>query len=103
MLPASVAIEAYSVLTRLPHPHRVPGPIAAGLLDRTFPLDRRAALDAAYLVDMPARCAAVGIEGGAVYDAVVAATAVAHAATLVSRDQRAARTYQAMGASVELL
>lgn len=102
-LPTAVAIEAYSVLTRLPHPHRVPGPIAAELLDRTFPSNRRVALDPADLVDMPSRCAAAGIEGGAVYDAVIAATAVAHEATLVSRDRRAALTYQVIGASVEML
>lgn len=102
-LPIAVAIEAYSVLTRLPHPHRIPGPIAAELLDRTFPTDRRLAPDPDHLVDMPARCAAAGVEGGAVYDAVIAATAVAHGATLVSRDRRAARTYEVIGASVEML
>jgi predicted nucleic acid-binding protein len=38
------------------------------------------------------------IVGGAVYDALVAATARQEGATLVSLDRRAARTYGALGA-----
>jgi predicted nucleic acid-binding protein len=49
------------------------------------------------------RCAQNGLIGGAVYDALVAATAQEAGAQLVSRDRRAARTYEAMGAEYELL
>jgi predicted nucleic acid-binding protein len=41
--------------------------------------------------------------GGAIYDALVAATAQEAGARLVSRDRRAARTYEAIGARYELI
>lgn len=44
-----------------------------------------------------------GIDGGAVYDALVAATARAHGATLTSADRRARPTYSALGVSVAWL
>lgn len=45
----------------------------------------------------------LGIGGGAVYDALVAAVAIEQGLPLVSRDQRALPTYQAMGADLVLL
>jgi predicted nucleic acid-binding protein len=41
-----------------------------------------------------------GIRGGALYDALIAATAVHHEHTLVSADRRAAPVYSALGACV---
>lgn len=49
-----------------------------------------------------AELTAAGLGGGAVYDAVVAATARDHGATLLSRDRRAARVYDALGVRYEL-
>jgi predicted nucleic acid-binding protein len=46
---------------------------------------------------------AEGITGGAVYDAVVAATALEAGATLLTLDQRAVLTYRAVGVAYELL
>ncbi|KJE22601.1 hypothetical protein FF36_03131 [Frankia torreyi] len=43
------------------------------------------------------------ILGGPAYDALIAFTATEHDATLLSLDQRAAVTYEAVGASVEQL
>lgn len=43
------------------------------------------------------------ITGGAVYDALVAATASEAGATLLSLDRRAVRTYEAIGATFELV
>lgn len=45
----------------------------------------------------------LGIGGGAVYDALVAAAAIEHGLPLVSRDQRALQTYQTMGAELVLM
>ncbi|MDP2624367.1 MAG: PIN domain-containing protein, partial [Actinomycetota bacterium] len=102
-LPAQVAVEAYSVLTRLPHPHRVPGPIAAQYLDRAFPPTTRLPVPRDIHAALPGRCAGLGIEGGSVYDALVAAIAVEHDAVLVSRDVRAAPTYRLIGATVRMI
>jgi predicted nucleic acid-binding protein len=44
-----------------------------------------------------------GILGGAIYDALIAATALEADARLLSRDERAARTYEAMGIRFELV
>ncbi|GAB3459611.1 hypothetical protein GCM10027436_66190 [Actinophytocola sediminis] len=43
------------------------------------------------------------ILGGSTYDALIAFTAAEHEATLMSLDQRAAATYEAVGAKVEHL
>ena len=49
------------------------------------------------------RLVELGISGGAAYDALVAATARAAGATLVSCDRRAARTYERLGADFRLI
>lgn len=102
VVPAQVAIEAYAVLTRLPAPHRVPAAIVAEYLERVFPSGRRLAASPGVQAALPERCAALGIDGGAVYDALIAAIAVDHGATLVTRDHRALATYRAMGTTVRL-
>ena len=45
----------------------------------------------------------MGVSGGAVYDALVAAAAAHHRLPLVSRDRRAAETYRAFDVEVEIL
>lgn len=40
-----------------------------------------------------------GLSGGSVYDAIIAATAAEHGMTLLTRDGRARRSYDAVGAS----
>jgi len=101
-LVAHCALEAYSVLTRLPSPHRVTGQLAQAFIAEAFPGPPLSLPpeDHSVLLEL---VAGRGIEGGAVYDAVVAATAVHAGATLVSRDRRALRTYEAVGARVELV
>ncbi len=56
----------------------------------------------AYLATLR-RCAEGALVGGAVYDALIAATAHEAGLRLVSLDRRAARTYAAMSADFELL
>ena len=50
-----------------------------------------------------AAVAAGQILGGPAYDALIAFTAAEHNATLLSLDQRAAATYETVGANVEQL
>jgi predicted nucleic acid-binding protein len=101
-LPAHVMVESFSVLTRLPAPHRAPASVVAQFLKAAFPpslltLPAKAHLE---LLNLAAR---TGIGGGAIYDAVVAATAKHAAATLLTRDRRAVVIYEAIGARYELL
>ncbi|MBO0707962.1 MAG: PIN domain-containing protein [Candidatus Dormibacteraeota bacterium] len=49
------------------------------------------------------RCVDCGVVGGAVYDALIAATAQEAGARLVSLDHRAAPTYAAIGVDFQLL
>ena len=53
--------------------------------------------------ELLATVAARQILGGPAYDALIALTAAEHQATLLSLDQRAAATYEAIGATVERL
>lgn len=101
-VPAHVALESYSVLTRLPAPGRVPPGVAARLLARTFE-GRFISLASGEHESLIAEFARLGIVGGAAYDAVVAATARKHGLTLQSLDRRASPTYDAMGVPYELI
>jgi len=101
-VPAHVLVEAYSVLTRLPPPHRAPADLVAAFLAERFPeaplvLPARAHLE---LVEMSARN---GLAGGAIYDALIAATARHAGATLLTRDQRARSIYEGMQVRYELV
>jgi predicted nucleic acid-binding protein len=95
------AFESYSVLTRLPGVQRLSPPVARRLLTANFPQTRHLGAEAARA--LLAALSEHRIAGGAVYDALVAAAAVEHGLVLVSRDRRAAQTYQRLGARVELL
>lgn len=101
-LPAHAALEAYSVLTRLPEPFRAEPSIVAEFLNRTFPSDRLV-LDAEQQAVLPARLAGLGISGGAVYDALIAFTVRASDAEIVTLDRRALAVYQLCEATARLL
>lgn len=94
-----VVCETYSYLTRS-RPRTSPM-VAASLLR---------ALPGPFLVLSPEGHVRVldlvakgGIMGGAMYDALIAAIALEADARLLSRDERAASTYQAIGVSFELV
>ena len=53
--------------------------------------------------ELLATVAARQILGGSAYDTLIAFTATEHQATLLSLDQRATATYEAVGATVEQL
>jgi predicted nucleic acid-binding protein len=95
-LVAHCGFESYSVLTRLPPPHRAAPEIIQEFLKARFgsPWLMLSAADAEALV--PA-LVANGIRGGATYDAIVARTARAAGATLATCDVRAVRTYELLG------
>ena len=101
-LTAHTALETYSVLTRLPEPFRADPVTAVEFLRRNFATDRLT-LDRDAQAGAPDELSALGIAGGAVYDGLIALTARAAGAELVSLDRRAAGTYERCGARVRLL
>jgi predicted nucleic acid-binding protein len=94
-----VAFEATSVLSRMPEPYRMMPTVVMDALDRisTSPW---LALDAASQLCCLRRAIAEGLSGGALYDALIAATAREHGARLLSADRRARDAYEVMGVDV---
>jgi predicted nucleic acid-binding protein len=91
--------ETYSVLTRLPAGLRRSPADALRMIAHNFPASR-------YLGEpessaLGPELARLGISGGAVYDALVGATARHHARPLLSADARARPTYDALRVEVE--
>jgi hypothetical protein len=96
------ALETYSVLTRLPAPHRISGAVVREFLGTRFPqsflrLSARAYKD--FLLGLPDH----GVTGGAAYDALVAATAAVCDVGLVTCDRRALPIYERYGVRIQLL
>jgi len=101
-LPAHVVVETYSVLTRLPPPHRASADVVVDFLERRFPEP--------YLIlpeeehrNLLRDAQASAMTGGSIYDALVAATAMHAGATLLTRDRRANNVYRSVGADYELI
>lgn len=101
VIPAHVVLELYSVLTRLPSPHRLAAEAAAATVEAlgrdvcTLPAEHHASLIAGV--------AAAGVRGGAVYDALIGATAAHHQLLLLTRDRRARPTYDVVGTRYSLV
>ena len=96
------ALETYSVLTRLPPPHRTSGAVVRDFLKMRFPqplLRLSAAAYKEFVLALPGH----GVTGGAAYDALVAATAVHCGGELVTCDRRALPVYERYGIRVQLL
>ncbi len=96
------ALETYSVLTRLPPPHRASGEVVRDFLTARFPqpflrLSEQTYKD--FILGLPDH----GVAGGAAYDALVAATAVGYDADLVTCDRRALPVYERYGVRTQLL
>ena len=94
-------LEAYSVLTRSPRPFRIDGALANAWLTTQFTSE--VSLPENSHLSSLATLHELGVSGGAVYDGLVALTALHHRATLLSLDKRAATTYLRVGAKFELL
>lgn len=101
-LVAHCALEGYSVLTRLPAPHRAPPTTVVEFLADRFPDPYLAATEDTYR-QLLRLAVDRGISGGAAYDALVALTAGEAGATLASCDRRAVRTYERCGVRLRLL
>lgn len=99
-LVAHAAIETYSVLTRLPPPHRAPAELVERFLRHRFPHPLLGLPEHRHR-ELVATLAERQILGGQVYDALIGFTAAEHAATLISLDRRAVLVYEAVGARAE--
>lgn len=103
-IPEHSYAETYSVLTRLPPPHRTDPMIAGEYLRRRFP-------SAGLVLPLPsnelrrllALAPDLGVRGGAVYDAMAAVAARHAEAVLWTRDRRAARVYDRLGVAYEFI
>lgn len=97
-----VILESYSVLTRLPAPHRVSPRLAKAQLMSwlRLPPITLAGDQHERLLDA---LAASGLAGGTVYDGLVALTALSVGGTLLTLDRRAAPTYEAIGSDYRLI
>ena len=96
------ALETYSVLTRLPPPHRCSGAVVRDFLRTRFArpflrLDARTYKQ--FVLGLPEH----DVTGGAAYDALVAATAAGCRAELVTCDRRAAAVYESYGVRTTFL
>jgi predicted nucleic acid-binding protein len=96
------AFETYSSLTRIPPPERAEAGQVRAFLEDWFG-DRWLGFSAGALRLALARLEELGVSGGATYDGLIAMTAAAEGATLVTLDLRALRTYSLVGVDVELV
>jgi len=100
-LAGHAAFETFAVLTRLPGPLRVSPTVAGQLIVRAFPSP--CWLSADQHAELLTRLAHLGVEGGQVYDALVAHAALVNRRTLLTRDTRARRIYDLIGVRYELV
>ena len=97
-----VAFETTSVLSRMPEGLRMTPVTVRDALDNDFP-DSWLALDGNGQRACLRSAVDAGLRGGALYDALIAATAREHGATLLSADRRAREAYEAVGVDVAFL
>ena len=77
IIAAPALVEAYSVLTRLPSPHRLSAQDALSLLEANFMKGSKiVALDYKSCCSLLKRAPRSGITGGQIYDAVIASCAL---------------------------
>jgi predicted nucleic acid-binding protein len=101
-LPAHVAFETTSALSRMPEGRRIAPGVVRTALERDF-RQPWLALDGDETREALRRAVAAGVRGGALYDALIAATAAGHEAVVLSADRRALPTYGAMDAEVRFV
>jgi predicted nucleic acid-binding protein len=100
---AHCLLETYSVLTRLPAPHRMTTAGISKQLHATFQRHHVLGLSPEDQRNLVATCAAHGVSGGSVYDAMIALTCARAKAKLLTLDARARQTYAALAVDYELL
>jgi len=100
---AHVLAETFALLTGFPPPNRVPvNAAAAALADLTRERDI-VEVDSSTYIDLIAIAEEHGIVGGAIYDALIGATARRHKAALFSLDTRARSMYDVLDVEVEFV
>ena len=100
---AHCLLETFSVLTRLPAPHRMSADIVASFLDQSFADHAVVALPGDEQRKLVSGCVSLGITGGAIYDALIAASCAHAGLKLLTLDTRARQTYAALGVAHELV
>jgi predicted nucleic acid-binding protein len=96
---AHVAYETTAALSRMPEGQRLAPAVVVEWLERRF--DRKWLVLPAAATRRALRAAVHhGVRGGALYDALIAATAAHHDHTLLSADRRAASVYAAFDVKV---
>ncbi|MGA7703807.1 MAG: PIN domain-containing protein [Solirubrobacteraceae bacterium] len=101
-LPAHVALETTSALSRMPEGRRIAPAVVLEALERGF-TQPWLAMDADSLRHALRKAVDAGVRGGALYDALIAATAASHEAEILSADRRALGTYRAMNVEARLI
>lgn len=96
---AQVAYETTAAMSRMPEGQRLAAAVVFAWLERRFQA-RWLALPASATRRGLRAAIEHGIRGGALYDALIAATAAHHSHTLISADRRAAPVYAAFGVEV---
>ena len=102
LLPAHVAYETYSVLTRMPDPHRAAASSVLQFLNAAFD-GEWVTLPAATMARVLGELADQGLRGGSTYDGLIGATARSVGAKLITRDRRAKPIYDLLGVEVEFV
>lgn len=98
---AHVAFETTAALSRMPERPLAPAVVLKALASM-FPMQWMT-LDGPEARQALQRAVATGVRGGALYDALIGATAARHKVQLVSADRRARRTYEALAVDVTYL
>src|SRR4249919_2941779 len=89
LIPFPVLVESYSVMTRLPSPHRLRPEVAHQLLHESLGETRVVGLSSRKAWTFLGEWAATSTAGGRVYDAVIASAALeAHATELLTLNPR---------------
>jgi predicted nucleic acid-binding protein len=99
---AHVAFETTAALSRMPQGQRLAPATVLEWLERRFATEWLS-LPATASRDALRVAIAHGIRGGALYDALIGATAAHHGHQLLSADRRAAHTYAALNIDVVFL
>lgn len=100
-LAGHAAIETFSVLTRLPAPTRLSAESARRVIVHNLPTSCPSPPESP--LEVLGRFADVGVVGGSVYDGLVAIAADNAGRILLTRDERAERTYRRLKVEYELV
>lgn len=96
LLPVACALEAYSVLTRMPAPNRAPPELVGDFLRANF-AGRLVALSDSASDQLVSTLVERGVWGGAAYDGAIALAANEAGAILLTLDRRAGVSYDRIG------